>query len=158
MYKLLCVFLLAFPFSLQAETIIDLQSLTCSGELLQTTDDELTFSCSGNLNVSGGIIKSDLGINFSALVDAFFEDVSITGKYITITADNSIVIGYNTSFKADGVPPGWLGSHDHYPPYVILPPLLPVPEPTTYALTLLGLGIITIGARRKTLTFSNTFA
>jgi hypothetical protein len=89
---------------------------------------DFTFFGSGGDDVANGVVTSG------------HSTFAVLGRNVTTSAGTfAYIVGYNDSYR-----------HDDWDDFVIgINPMAPVPEPSSYALLLAGLGVVGFAARRR---------
>ena len=152
MTRLLCALcILAFlPNAANATSVINVGTTNCSGDLTISALDGASFACAGNLTLDGGLVTSDSLINISVGGDLSVNNLIFTSPSVTFTAlSGTIAIGsgfvVNTSSATLN---GWNINIAQGAQFNYVSQIAAVPEPSTYAMMLLGiLGLVTV--RRK---------
>jgi hypothetical protein len=150
MSRLLCALcLLAFlPITANATSTASITSTNCSGSLTTSLLDGASFACAGNLTLDGGFVTSDSLINISADGDLFVNNLVFTSPNVTFTAlsgtieiGSGFVVNANSAILTASIINIALGAQFN------VPQIAAVPEPSAYAMLLLGLGLISFRRR-----------
>lgn len=82
-----------------ASNAFNVASSTCTGDLVSSYTDGISFTCTGNFSLSHGTIGSDTAIFLSATGLLQLTDIAFTGHNITLNAGDALNIDASTSFK-----------------------------------------------------------
>jgi hypothetical protein len=146
MIRLLCTLCLAviLPISAQASSTASIINTNCSGSLTSSLIDGASFVCAGNLTLDGGFITSDSLISISVDGDLFVNNIVFTSPNITFEAlSGTIDIGGGLVANANSLILTASIINIAKDAKLNIPQIDPIPEPTTYAMLLFGLGLIT---------------
>jgi PEP-CTERM motif len=152
---------LAAPWLAQAAHTVTDSTLLCSDALTFSDTSSLVARCTGDLSITGGSWNSDVlidisadgklalnGVSFNAPVIQLKSSTEITtSDNVTLTASDKLII--QGDLRAPSMPP--LQGGDvvlSAPPRVLHTST--IPEPTSAALSLLGLGLCAFRLRRRT--------
>lgn len=101
---------LVLPGTVFASNLLNVASSSCSGSLVSSTTDGLSFACTGDFALSNAAIFSDTFILLSATGSLQLTDVSLTAQTITLNAGNRLAIDATSTLQTQDagplVPPG----------------------------------------------------
>ncbi|RZL04258.1 MAG: PEP-CTERM sorting domain-containing protein [Rubrivivax sp.] len=101
---------LVLPGAVFASNVFNVASSSCSGSLVSSSTDGLSFACTGDFALSNAAIFSDTFILLSATGSLQLTNVSLAAQTITLNAGNRLAIDAASTLQNQGagllVPPG----------------------------------------------------
>jgi len=103
--SVLSCLLACMPLASHASAQISLASTSCSGDMALSSGSGISFSCTGNLSLDGGWLKSDSQISLFASGDLTLNNLSLYAPEISLsTLTGNLTIGSNVLFDITHTP------------------------------------------------------